>query len=79
MLGHASIQQTQRYLNVTDEELHERALKSVGRQLRLPQDSESAGNSIRLSQICPTAVGALTTEDWLTILDEFRNWAAAAA
>ncbi len=79
MLGHASIQQTQCYLNVTDEELRKGLEVSWGRQLRLSQDSESAGHSIRLSQICPTAVGALTTEDWLAILDEFRNWPATAA
>ena len=30
MLGHASIQQTQRYLNVTDEEL-QRGLEAAGR------------------------------------------------
>jgi site-specific recombinase XerD len=38
MLGHASIQQTQRYLNVTDEELRrglEVSWKNEGRPLRL--------------------------------------------
>ena len=38
MLGHASIQQTQRYLNVTDEELRrglEVSWKNQGRPLRL--------------------------------------------
>ena len=34
MLGHASIQQTQRYLNVTDEELRKGLEVSWGRQLR---------------------------------------------
>lgn len=34
MLGHASIQQTQRYLNVTDEELRRGLEVSWGRQLR---------------------------------------------
>ena len=43
MLGHASIQQTQRYLNVTDEELRrglEVSWKNQGRPLRLA----SSGN-----------------------------------
>jgi integrase len=35
MLGHASIQQTQRYLNVTDEELRKGLEVSWGRQLRV--------------------------------------------
>ena len=35
MLGHASIQQTQRYLNVTDEELRRGLEVSWGRQLRV--------------------------------------------
>jgi integrase len=38
MLGHASIQQTQRYVNVTDEELRRRlevSWKNQGRPLRL--------------------------------------------
>ena len=34
MLGHAGIQQTQRYLNVTDEELRKVLEVSWGRQLR---------------------------------------------
>ena len=34
MLGHASIQQTQRYLNVTDEELRKGLEVNWGRQLR---------------------------------------------
>jgi len=34
MLGHASVQQTQRYLNVTDEELRKGLEVSWGRQLR---------------------------------------------
>jgi integrase len=42
MLGHASIQQTQRYLNVTDEELRrglEVSWKNEGRPLRLASGS----------------------------------------
>jgi integrase len=42
MLGHASIQQTQRYLNVTDEELRRRlevSWKNQGRPLRLASGS----------------------------------------
>ena len=42
MLGHASIQQTQRYLNVTDEELRkglEVSWKNQGRPLRLATGS----------------------------------------
>jgi integrase len=42
MLGHASVQQTQRYLNVTDEELRrglEVSWKNQGRPLRLPSRS----------------------------------------
>jgi integrase len=42
MLGHASIQQTQRYLNVTDEELRrglEVSWNNKGRQLRLASGS----------------------------------------
>jgi site-specific recombinase XerD len=34
MLGHAGIQQTQRYLNITDEELRKGLEVSWGRQLR---------------------------------------------
>ena len=42
MLGHASIQQTQRYLNVTDEELRrglEVSWRNEGRPLRLATGS----------------------------------------
>ena len=42
MLGHASIQQTQRYLNVTDEEMRrglEVSWKNEGRPLRLASGS----------------------------------------
>ena len=42
MLGHASIQQTQRYLNVTDEEMRrglEVSWKNQGRPLRLASGS----------------------------------------
>ena len=45
MLGHASIQQTQRYLNVTDEELRkglEVSWNNQGGRFGLSQDSESA-------------------------------------
>jgi hypothetical protein len=43
MLGHASIQQTQRYLNVTDEELRrglEVSWSQRGRPLRLAPDAD---------------------------------------
>ncbi len=63
MLGHASIQQTQRYLNVTDEELRRGLEVSWGRQLRVVSDGQAefrlkaeATRSDDLSQICPTEV-----------------------
>src|SRR5690349_25147026 len=56
MLGHASIQQTQRYLNVTDEELRRGLEVSWGRQLRVVSDGEKARSSDDLSQIGPTEV-----------------------
>jgi hypothetical protein len=54
MLGQVSIQQTQRNLNVTDEELRKELEVSWGRSFGLSQDSESADWSDGLSQICPT-------------------------
>jgi hypothetical protein len=59
MLGHASIQQTQRYLNLTDEELRRGLEVSWGRQLRAVSDGEKARSSDDLSQICPTEVEEL--------------------
>ena len=54
MLGHASIQQTQRYLNVTDEELRkglEVSWKNQGRPLRLASQALNAVSF--LCQIVP--------------------------
>ena len=71
MLGHASIQQTQRYLNVTDEELRrglEVSWRNQGRPLRL-----ASGQLSRCSMAlpdCPEFVPAVETcEKWLLRLD----------
>jgi hypothetical protein len=69
MLGHASIQQTQRYLNVTDEELRKGLEVGWGRQLRAVSGSESADWSDGLS---PRDRKIL--KKWLAALDDFRNW-----
>jgi len=56
MLGHASIQQTQRYLNVTDEELRrglEVSWNNKGRSLRLASGADRPRFVDGLSPFCP--------------------------
>ena len=66
MLGHASIQQTQRYLNVTDEELRKGLEVSWGRQLRAVSGQWKRH---RLTD-CPRFVpGSWNCEKWLLGLD----------
>ena len=69
MLGHASIQQTQRYLNVTDEELRkglEVSWNNQGRPLRLA--SGQLNRSSFLRQIVPDLSPA-ASKKWLLGLD----------
>src|SRR4051812_25525878 len=54
MLGHASIQQTQRYLNVTDEELRKRIGGELGPAASGCLTTVKIQSADDLSQICPT-------------------------
>lgn len=72
MLGHASIQQTQRYRNVTDEELRKdwRRAGSI-RADHFGSRRKPEPVSI-LCRIVPDLSGRL--KKWLAALDDFCNW-----
>ena len=65
MLGHASIQQTQRYLNVTDEELRKGLEVSWGRQLRVVSGVKNRNQPTP----CPKFVPRRRWKKWLLGLD----------
>jgi hypothetical protein len=78
MLGHASIQQTQRYLNVTDEELRKGLEVSWGRQLRAVS-GQSTSRLVRQSVPKTSPRDRKFEGIWLAALDDFRNWLLCAA